>query len=120
MYQINETVPESFGRLAPVVAKFNMSEYFEDIAKQEELKRMKDVLVRERKRLEEQVTWDLIAEKSPEFASMLKAFRDAGGQFNNKRCQRVADLSKWRSLHGITNGASESSRTSNQITTSLF
>ena len=43
--------------------------------RQEDLKKMKDALVKERKRLEEQVTWDLIASKSPELAAMLDAFR---------------------------------------------
>ena len=81
VWGINETVPESFTKLAPVVAKFSLTEFFEDLAKQEQLKRMKETLLRERKRLEEQVTWDLIAEKSPEFAQMLKAFREAGGEF---------------------------------------
>ena len=41
---------------------------------------MKAALVKERKRLEEQVTWDLIASKSPEFKEMLDAFRAAGGE----------------------------------------
>lgn len=76
----NEYAPVETSKLAPVVAKVDLSEYFNDLAKQEELKRMKAALVKERKRLEEQVTWDLIAEKSPEFAALLKAFRDAGGE----------------------------------------
>ena len=46
----------------------------------EELKKMKAALVKERKRLEEQVTWDLIASKSPEFKEMLEAFKAAGGE----------------------------------------
>lgn len=79
--KINATVPTSFDKLAPVVAKFDMSEYINDVLQQKELENMKQLLIRERKRLEEQVTWDLIAEKSPEFATMLKAFRDAGGSF---------------------------------------
>ena len=78
---VNETVPEGFDRLAPVVAKFNLVDYFNEIEKQKQLQRMKETLIRERKRLEEQVTWDLIASKNSEFAEMLKAFRDAGGQF---------------------------------------
>ena len=78
--KINEFAPVETPKLAPVVAKVNLSEYFNDLLKQEELKKMKAALVKERKRLEEQVTWDLIAEKSPEFAAMLKAFRDAGGE----------------------------------------
>ena len=78
--KINEFVPVETHKLAPVVAKVNLADYFNDVSKQEELKKMKATLVKERKRLEEQVTWDLIAEKSPEFAAMLKAFRDAGGE----------------------------------------
>lgn len=77
--RINATVPAGFDKLAPVVAKFDMSEYISDLVKQQELEAMKQVLIRERKRLEEQVTWDLIAEKNPEFAEMLKSFREAGG-----------------------------------------
>ena len=79
--KVNVSVPTSWDKLAPVVAKFDMSQYINDLLKQKELEAMKQVLLKERKRLEEQVTWDLIAEKSPEFAEMLKAFRDAGGEF---------------------------------------
>lgn len=78
--KINEFAPVETPKLAPVVAKVNLADHFNDMLKQEELKKMKAALVKERKRLEEQVTWDLIAEKSPEFAAMLKAFRDAGGE----------------------------------------
>ena len=80
VHKINEFAPVETSKLAPVVAKVDLSEYFDDLIRQEELKKMKDALVKERKRLEEQVTWDLIASKSPEFAAMLKAFRDAGGE----------------------------------------
>ena len=79
--KVNVTVLTSFDKLAPVVAKFDMDQYINDLLKQKELESMKQVLIKERKRLEEQVTWDLIAEKSPELAAMLKAFRDAGGEF---------------------------------------
>ena len=78
--KINEFAPVETPKLAPVVAKVDLSEYFGDLMHQEELKKMKAALVKKRKRLEEQVTWDLIASKNPEFASMLKAFRDAGGE----------------------------------------
>ena len=80
VYKVNEFAPVESNKLAPVVAKVSLNEYFNDLAHQEELKRMKAALVKERKRLEEQVTWDLIASKSPEFASMLEAFRKAGGE----------------------------------------
>lgn len=80
VYKVNEFAPVETNKLAPVVAKVDLSGYFNDLIHQEELKKMKAALVKERKRLEEQVTWDLIASKSPEFAQMLKAFRDAGGE----------------------------------------
>lgn len=77
---VNESCVTESDKLAPVVAKVNLDEYFVDLEHQEELKRMKSALIKERKRLEEQVTWDLIASKSPEFATLLQAFRDAGGE----------------------------------------
>lgn len=80
VYKVNEFAPVETSKLAPVVAKVDLMAYFEELDHQEELKKMKAALVKERKRLEEQVTWDLIASKSPEFAAMLKAFRDAGGE----------------------------------------
>lgn len=80
VYKVNEFAPVETSNLAPVVAKVDLMTYFEELERQEELKKMKAALLKERKRLEEQVTWDLIAEKSPEFKEMLKAFRDAGGE----------------------------------------
>lgn len=80
VYKVNEFAPGETSKLAPVVARVELMDYFNDLAHQEELKRMKAALVKERKRLEEQVTWDLIASKSPEFAAMLDAFRKAGGE----------------------------------------
>ena len=80
VHKINEFAPVESSKLAPVVAKVNLNDYFNDLAHQEELKKMKAALVKERKRLEEQVTWDLIASKSPELAQMLEAFRKAGGE----------------------------------------
>lgn len=80
VYKVNEFAPVETSKLAPVVAKVDLLPYFEELDRQEDLKKMKAALVKERKRLEEQVTWDLIASKSPEFAAMLKAFRDAGGE----------------------------------------
>ena len=79
VYKVNEFCATETSKLAPVVAKVNLNDYFNDLAHQEELKKMKAALLKERKRLEEQVTWDLIASKNPEFAAMLEAFRKAGG-----------------------------------------
>lgn len=78
--KVNEFAPVETSKLAPVVAKVDLMLYFTELDRQEELKRMKAALVKERKRLEEQVTWDLIASKSPEFKQMLEAFRAAGGE----------------------------------------
>lgn len=80
VYKVNEFAPVETNKLAPVVARVELMDYFKDLAHQEELKKMKAALVKERKRLEEQVTWDLIASKSPEFKEMLEAFRRAGGE----------------------------------------
>lgn len=78
--KINEFTAVDSNKLASVAAKVNLSDHFIYLNKQEELKRMEAMLRSERKRLEEQITWDLLASKSSEFASLLKAFRDAGGQ----------------------------------------
>lgn len=78
--KINEFSAVESSKLASVVAKFSLTDYFIDLNRQETLKAMKAALVKERKRLEEQVTWDLIASKSPEFKEMLEVFRAAGGQ----------------------------------------
>lgn len=80
VYKINEFAPVETSKLASVVTKVDLRGYFNDLVHQEELKKMKAALIKERKRLEEQVTWDLIASKSPEFAVMLEAFRKAGGE----------------------------------------
>lgn len=80
VYKVNEFAPVETPKLAPVVARVDLNGYFNDLIHQEELKKMKAALVKERKRLEEQVTWDLIASKSPEFKEMLEAFRAAGGE----------------------------------------
>lgn len=80
VYKVNEFAPVETSKLAPVVARVELMDYFNDLVHQEKLKKMKTALIKERKRLEEQVTWDLIASKSPEFKEMLEAFRAAGGE----------------------------------------
>lgn len=80
VYKVNEFCATETSKLAPVVAQVNLADYFNDLAHQEQLKQMKAALLRERKRLEEQVTWDLIASKNPEFAQLLEQFRKMGGE----------------------------------------
>ena len=79
VYQINEFAPVETPKLAAVVAKLDLEPYFNELAHQEMLDQMKAQLIAERKRLEERVTWDLIANSNPEFAKMLQSFREAGG-----------------------------------------
>lgn len=85
-YQICEVVePNAFTSfdsktIAPVVAKVDVRPYIEFMHRAKQLKYMREQLDKEKKRLESLVTYDLLAEKNPEFAAMLKAFKDAGGQ----------------------------------------
>lgn len=66
---------------APVVCKVDMSSYIDEIERAKQLKAMKAALDKEKKRLESMVTYELIAEKNPEFKTMLDAFKSAGGEF---------------------------------------
>lgn len=67
--------------LAPIVCKVDLSSYLEEVDKAKQLKIMKAELDREKRRLESMVTYELIAEKSPEFKALLDAFKDMGGEF---------------------------------------
>lgn len=67
--------------IAPVVDKVDMSSYIEEVEKAKKLKAMKAAIDREKKRLESMVTYELIAEKNPEFKAMLEQFKSMGGEF---------------------------------------
>lgn len=67
--------------LAPIVCKVDLSSYMEEVDKAKQLKVMKAELDREKRRLESMVTYELIAEKNPEFKTLLDAFKDMGGEF---------------------------------------
>lgn len=69
---------ESF---APVVCKVDLRSYFDEIDTREALQAMRNKIETEKKRLESMVTYDLIAEKNPEFKALLDAYRAAGGEF---------------------------------------
>lgn len=77
--EVNCTTGFNNHDLAWVVDTVSLVGFIEERRKAEELERMKDAIKREKKRLEAMVTYDLIAEKNPEFGAMLKAFKDAGG-----------------------------------------
>lgn len=66
---------------APVVCKVDLSTYIQEVKKAKQLKAMKEAIDREKKRLESMVTYELIAEKNPEFKAMLEAFKEMGGEF---------------------------------------
>lgn len=66
---------------APVVCKVDLSAYFQEVEKAKQLKAMKAAIDREKKRLESMVTYELTAEKNPEFKDMLEAFKEMGGEF---------------------------------------
>ena len=67
--------------LAPVVCKVDLSAYIDEVDRAAQLAWMKTELDREKKRLESLVTYELIAEKNPEFKALLDAFKDMGGEF---------------------------------------
>lgn len=69
---------ESF---APVVCKVDLTSYFEEVNKKEALELLKSKIEAEKKRLESMITYDLIAEKNPEFKAMLDNYKEMGGEF---------------------------------------
>lgn len=66
---------------APVVCKADLHSYFDEIDTREALQAMRNKIEAEKKRLESMVTYDLIAEKNPDFKALLDAYRAAGGEF---------------------------------------
>lgn len=58
-----------------------MEPYVAEIERVKELKVMKKRIEAEKKRLESMVTYELIAEKNPEFKALLDAYKSAGGEF---------------------------------------
>lgn len=67
--------------LAPVVCKVDLSAYIEEVDRAVKLEIMKAELDREKRRLESMVTYELIAEKNPEFKALLDTYKDMGGEF---------------------------------------
>lgn len=78
--EINATssVPEK--DLAWVIDRICIDGFKEESARVKQLEAMKVQITKEKKRLEAMVTFELIAERNPEFAAMLKAFVDMGGE----------------------------------------
>lgn len=78
---INATSSFDLDSVAPVVCMVDLASYIAEVERRKTLARLKQQLDAEKKRLESMVTYDLIAEKSPGFAALLKQYKDAGGQF---------------------------------------
>lgn len=78
---INATSSFDLDSIAPVVCMVNLASYIAEVERKKSLAMLKKQLDAEKKRLESMITYDLIAEKSPEFAALLKQYKDAGGQF---------------------------------------
>lgn len=66
---------------APIVCKVDLSKYFVKLEEQQMLKQMKEQLDKKKRQLEKSITYDLIAEKFPEFKAMLDEYKNAGGTF---------------------------------------
>lgn len=81
MVNINVLSDFDVKSFAPVVCKVDLGTFIEEVEKAKQLKAMKAAIDREKKRLESMVTYELIAEKSPEFKAMLEQFKAMGGEF---------------------------------------
>lgn len=78
---VNATPSFDMDSIAPVVCKVDLVSYIAEVERKKSLARLKQQLDAEKKRLESRVTYDLIAEKNPEFKALLDAYRAAGGEF---------------------------------------
>lgn len=65
--------------IQPVVCPICIQPYIDRVEQKKALKAMRSQIEAEKKRLESLVTYELIAEKNPEFKAMLDAFKAAGG-----------------------------------------
>ena len=79
--EINALSDFDIKTFAPVVCRVDFGLFIEEVEKAKQLKAMKAAIDREKKRLESLVTYELIAEKNPEFKAMLETFKAMGGEF---------------------------------------
>lgn len=79
--ELNATSAMSDVKLAPVVCKVDMSLYAQEVDRAEKLKTLRDAIDKKKKQLESMITYELIAEKSPEFKEMLEGYKALGGEF---------------------------------------
>lgn len=77
--QIDVITSMNVDSLAPVICKIDLTSYREEVERKKALAMMRKQIEAEKKRLEAMVTYDLIAEKNPEFKEMLESFKTMGG-----------------------------------------
>lgn len=65
-----------FDDMAYAVGTVNVRAYMEELERQKRKKALHAALLQKKKELEEAVTWDMLAERSPEFKSLLDAYRN--------------------------------------------
>ena len=71
--------PSKVAELACVVGVVDSNEYFEYIEKQKHLAVLREQLEVEKKRIESMITYELLAERNPEFKALLDNFKVLGG-----------------------------------------
>lgn len=67
-------------KLSPVVCKVNLFSYVEEVDKAEAARVLHAQLMQRKKEIEAQMTYDLLAERDPVFAELLKSYRALGGK----------------------------------------
>lgn len=78
--EVNAMVSFPESQLAYVVDTVHLNDFVHEVQKQKQLDAMKQRIIMEKKRLEAQVSFDMIAERNPDFAAMLKHFSELGGE----------------------------------------
>lgn len=81
VFSVNVITSYDPSTLAPVVCKVDINSYMEEVSRKKKLEYLKLKIEKEKKRLESMITYDLIAEKNPEFKELLQSYKDLGGEF---------------------------------------
>lgn len=79
--EVNALPPANVVAFSPIISKVDFTPYFEYMEQQRVLTAMREQIEAKKKSLESMITYELIAEKNPEFKEMLEAYRNAGGTF---------------------------------------
>lgn len=79
--EINVLYSKDVNQLAPVICHVNLNAYFEEVERAKTLAAMKQNLDAEMAKIQKTAMYDLLAEKNPEFAAMLAAYKQQGGTF---------------------------------------